>query len=306
MGRKKRSWADAACGAGAGAIAKTVTAPLERVKLVLQNQELSVGARQWRGLTHALFHIPRAEGGLKALWRGNGINVLRVVPTYAIRFGLYPQCEAALPAALPGDVRRLLAGALSGIGALLVTYPLDTIRTRIGSAAHGHTADGHAYGGVLHCLTDTVRSQGLRGLYAGLGVSVLEIAPYTAVSFAGYEGAKSRMLAVRAAMGEEQARKANAWLQTVRLFSGWLSGVCATLVCYPLDTVRRQLMLDGARGFESRYGRNAATCARMLWQDGGLLRFYHGCSATLLKSAPAVAITFWSKDFLKDLIVKPD
>ena len=80
--------------------------------------------------------------------------------------------------------------------------------------------------------------------------------------------------------------------------SGLCSGVAATTMCYPLDTVRRQLMLDGALGFDSRYQGSIFQCCRYLWSQGGILPFYRGWTVTLMKSVPSVSITFLTKDIL--------
>lgn len=288
---KAGNWADAVSGAGAGAVAKTVTAPLERVKLVLQNQELAAArGRQapLSGLVDALRRLPHEEGGIASLWRGNGTNVLRVLPTYASRFWLYGQCERALPQSLQQpDVRRLCAGALAGAGALLVTHPLDTVRTRLAAARLG-LGGGQAYAGPADCLRETWRREGVRGLYAGCAMSLVEIAPYTAVAFAGYEGVKQRLCRKEGGHASMPAR----------LVAGLVSGITATTLCYPLDTMRRQLMLEGSRGFEARYCRSAAHCLVQLWREGGVPRFYRGWTATVLKSAPSVAITFTVRDWL--------
>merc|ERR1712048_85987 len=126
------------------------------------------------------------------MWRGNGVNVARVLPTYAARFWLFRRCDDVLKLFVgQDDMRRLCAGGLAGSGALLLTHPLDTVRTRLASARV--FADEVAYTGPLDVLRSTVRSEGVRGLYAGCIVSLFEIAPYSAIAFAGYEGAKMRL-----------------------------------------------------------------------------------------------------------------
>lgn len=279
-------WVDAASGAGAGAIAKTLTAPLERVKLVLQNQELAASrATPVSGLRDGLRQLSAERGGARTLWRGNGTNLLRVLPTYAVRFGLFPRLEELLePVGLQADVRRLLSGALAGAGALLLTHPLDTVRTRLAAQREGQ----RMYAGALDCLRSTWAKEGLAGIYAGCGVSLLEIAPYSAIAFAGYEGMKQRL-----------SRDGLPATAEVRLLAGFTSGCMASFLCYPLDTVRRQLMLDGSRGFESRYDRSTLRCATRLWSEGGVKRLYRGYTATLVKSVPSVAITFFANDCIR-------
>ena len=123
------------------------------------------------------------------------------------------------------------------------------MRTRL--AAARVFADEVTYRGLLDCIQHTYRTSGARGFYAGCGASCLEIAPYSAIAFGAYEGLKQR--------GE-----APLW----RVGAGVASGVCATTACYPLDTVRRQLMLDGALGFQSRYQGSILRCVGYTWAQG--------------------------------------
>ena len=119
------------------------------------------------------------------------------------------------------------------------------MRTRL-AAARVFT-DEVTYKGLLDCVRRTYVTKGLRGFYAGLLASMLEIAPYSAIAFGAYEGLKA---------------------PAGRLLAGVMSGVCATTVCYPLDTVRRQLMLDGALGFQSRYKGSILRCCSYTWKQG--------------------------------------
>lgn len=184
-------------------------APFERIRLLLQTQSLIPGhAKPYNGLFDALQRIPR-EQGITSLWRGNVPNLLRIVPTYGVRFTLfdYFQSIASLglqkgePLSLP---RQMASGALSGLVTCVVTYPLDLARTRMSAtaasldaAAASQAASSEsvaaAMGGkaatsapekitTAGALRAVVRTEGFLGLYRGLFVSVLEITPYLAIS----------------------------------------------------------------------------------------------------------------------------
>eukprot|EP00435_Cladocopium_sp_Y103_P027607 s69_g6.t2 len=267
------SWQDAVAGACAGAVAKTATAPMERVKLVLQNQQLSVGHAKEvpvRNLLHGMTMLLQEPMGFAGLWRGNLSNVMRVVPTYGARFWLFTYFDSRLVFVAQNDTRHFISGGLAGVGALLLTHPLDgagwdeiqslgtpfkrnswifvkdTVRTRL--AAARIFADELSYRGFMDCVRQTWHRGGICGLYVGCLASMLEIAPYTAIAFTSYEGLKQRLLPGTTA-------SSSIWCR--RVFAGLCSGVAATTFCYPLDTVRRQLMLDGALGFDSRYSGSA-------------------------------------------------
>eukprot|EP00941_MAST-03F_sp_MAST-3F-sp1_P004095 g4095.t1 len=311
-------------GGGASAFGKTVLAPIERVKIILQTQSMvkkSYGHSPFRGLFSSINRVVH-EQGFSALWRGNLANCVRIVPTYALRFALFDhfrklvtpkECRSLKDLSL---MRQMSAGALSGATTMLVTYPLDLARTRLAAdirsksemkGASGRDAATTLRGMVL----STFRAEGIVGLYKGLLVSLVEIAPYLAISLGGYEFLKARVLPN---LEGKYKYIGQGWLM---LGCGWASGLVASLFCYPLDTVKRQLMLDGAwvqakKGKEmtvwsTRYNGRIALCIQGLWKQGSskgfpLAPFYSGCMINALKSSPAAALTFVANDFIKNAI----
>lgn len=287
----------------ASAFSKTVFAPLERIKLVMQTQSLVNGHQaQYRGPVDALIRIPREQGVL-SLWRGNTPNVLRIVPTYALRFTLFSEFQK-VAAWGHGDKplnlgRQMLAGALSGFTTVLVTHPLDLIRTRF-------SADLSKWDGrpdlaakapartMWQAFRVLVRQEGIVGIYRGLPVSAVEITPYVAISLGGYNYLVSQI-------PSERTNSSSKFLV------GWLSGLAASLVCYPLDTLKRRRMLDGTSGFMAS-GLPQKRAGVIPYFLGVLRRegvgvFYRGCLINALKSAPAASLTFVCNDLLRDLRV---
>ena len=112
-------------------------------------------------------------------------------------------------------------------------------------------------------------------LYKGLLISLIEITPYTAIAMGGYEFLKTRL--------PSDEKFASSWLSTAAtLGCGWVAGICGSLVCYPMDTVKRQLMLDGTHGFKARYDSRIVKCCRVLYREGGVRIFYSGCLVNVL------------------------
>ena len=72
---------DFLAGGIAGIISKTVAAPIERVKLILQtaNENLRI-TRPYKGIADCFSRCVKEEGFL-SLWRGNWANVIRYFPT---------------------------------------------------------------------------------------------------------------------------------------------------------------------------------------------------------------------------------
>lgn len=75
-------------GGVSAAVAKTAVAPIERVKLLLQVQEVSkqiAADQRYKGIIDAFVRIPK-EQGFSSFWRGNLANVIRYFPTQALNF----------------------------------------------------------------------------------------------------------------------------------------------------------------------------------------------------------------------------
>eukprot|EP00467_Chlorarachnion_reptans_P010249 CAMPEP_0114501540 /NCGR_PEP_ID=MMETSP0109-20121206/8550_1 /TAXON_ID=29199 /ORGANISM="Chlorarachnion reptans, Strain CCCM449" /LENGTH=255 /DNA_ID=CAMNT_0001679271 /DNA_START=272 /DNA_END=1039 /DNA_ORIENTATION=- len=241
---------------------------------------------KYKGPIDAIIRIPKEQGYL-SLWRGNLANCIRIMPTYGIRFALFDYYQQLCGKGYEGSntlplSRQMMAGGLSGATAMIFTYPLDILRTRLSTDI---TKSG-LYEGIVDLSRTILQNEGIGGFYKGIGISLIEIAPYTAIAMGGYEH-------LRQYTGED------AWS---KMMGGWFAGLCASLFCYPLDTVKRQLMLDGGQGCESKYNGQVLRCVRTMYQTKGIQGFYGGCLVNALKSSPAAAITFVLNDWLRGLV----
>jgi solute carrier family 25 (mitochondrial adenine nucleotide translocator), member 4/5/6/31 len=126
-------------GGTAGSISKTVAAPLERVKLLLQIQDTikSLENNKYTGFGNCLMRVQREEGTL-ALWRGNWANVVRYFPTTALNFGFKGYFNKMFNKYDPKKnpywymFGNVMAGGSAGAACMLFVYPLDFARTRMG------------------------------------------------------------------------------------------------------------------------------------------------------------------------------
>jgi len=280
-------------GGGAGAISRTAMAPLERVKVLLQVQEVSLVPPQdrYKGLLDCLVRIPREQGFL-AYWRGNGVNVARMIPNSAIKFTTFDIYKKwAFP---DGETsysswelywRKMACGGLSGISTILPVYPMDLARTRL-------TADVAAkrqYHGLYDCLKKTVDAEGVLGLYKGLFISLAGIIPYLAISLAMYDTLKD----------VTKKSKSRFWSSPFGLVTlGSISAVISQTVAYPMDTVRRHMQVSGAIGQESRYS-GTWNCITTIFKTTGVKGFYRGVVANGVRAAPQTGIEFASYDMIK-------
>lgn len=83
-------WRQLVAGGVAGAISRTSTAPLDRLKVMLQvHGSVASSADGGKPSIFGIFRQMIAEGGVKSLWRGNGVNVVKIAPESALKFMAY-------------------------------------------------------------------------------------------------------------------------------------------------------------------------------------------------------------------------
>merc|ERR1719472_308977 len=176
---------DFCAGGVAGAVAKTATAPIERVKLLIQTQDanpkiMSGEVPRYTGIINCFTRVS-AEQGFSAFWRGNTVNVIRYFPTQAFSFAFKDTIKAIFPKYNPKTefwsffATNIASGGLAGAGSLAIVYPLDYARTRLASDVGSGNPQ---FNGLIDCLTKTMASGGFFTLYSGFSVSVVGIVFY--------------------------------------------------------------------------------------------------------------------------------
>lgn len=270
-------------------ITKTVFSPLERAKLILQNQAVSEQplAEQYTSLRHFLFAAPKREG-LTAYWRGNTANFTKMWLGTAVRFrshyGIYNlividhECSQ-----LELFLRQLTAGFLAGSLALLFVHPFDVCRTRM-ALDFAKKGDPRRYHGFLDYSGKTIRDYGIKGLYSGFLISLGTLAPYCALSLTLNE----RLV------GELSTDPA--FMQYFGV--GSVSALISNVLLYPLDTVRRRMQYSSARGCKVLY-KHSWNCITSIMENEGLKGFYKGLGVNVLRTVPSMALQLGCYSWLK-------
>lgn len=275
-------------GGTAGVISKTSCAPLERVKIVLQNQAALEGAtKQYSGLLGTGQAIVK-EQGVRALWRGNFVNCLRYFPTQAMNFAFKARYQALL---VPDKEKAgfwmwfggyLAAGGAAGATSLTVAYPLEFAYTRLAA-----DVNQKQFTGLFNCFGTIFQKEGIRGLYRGYLPSVCGIIVYRAGYFGFYDVGKQVIFAD----GEGN------FLQRFGL--AIFVDISAACTAYPFDTVRRRLMMQSGRA-EVQYT-GALQALSHIVKNEGATGLYKGVFANNVR-AVASALVLVLYDELKKLI----
>lgn len=281
--RVRRLAEDLLAGGVASSVSKTAVAPLERIKLILQTQEaaahIAAGSR-YAGIWDTVARLPR-EQGLLAMWRGNWANVLRNFPTQALNLAFNDRFQALFLARMEAPsfwgvyAANVAAGGAAGAASLALLYPLDFCRTRL-ALDMGTSRQTRQFRGLVDCMRQVCRSEGVRGLYAGFGPSIVLAVVYRAAHFGSYHTAKQRLLRPDSTVWE-------------RYLVAQVVTTAAGLLAYPLDTVRRRLIL-GSFGHERRLYSSAWDCFRKSCNEGGFRGLYNGATANILRGASGAVV----------------
>ena len=184
---------DLLIGGSAGAISKTVCAPLERVKLLIQTAEDNPALRKrpYKGMTDCFMRCVREEGPM-SLWRGNSSNVIRYFPTTAIGFACKDYLAKTLIVHKKNEnyfmffIEKLASGGFAGLISLTFVFPLDFARTRLAADVSDKTTK-RKFNGLSDCFMKIYKKNGISGLYQGFGCSALGIFVYRSFYFGLYD-----------------------------------------------------------------------------------------------------------------------
>merc|ERR1711965_1005924 len=280
---------DLAAGGTSGAIAKTCTAPIERVKLIIQTQDanpriISGEIPRYTGIGNCFTRVA-SEQGVGAFWRGNFVNILRYFPTQAFNFAFKDSIKAMFPKAKKGTFQGFMtnvaSGGLAGAGSLTIIYPLDYARTRLASDVG---SGKKAFEGLGDCLKKTAAGPaGVMGLYNGFGVSVVGIIPFRGTYF----GVNDTLVGmIPADLKKDHGFKGIA----VKFGCAQTAALCAAFASYPFDTVRRRLQMQSEKPKSEWVYKGTMHCFGKIMKDEGTSALFKGAGANALRTVGSALV----------------
>merc|ERR1712166_331172 len=230
-----------------------------------------------------------AEQGVPAFWRGNAANVIRYFPTQAINFACKDFYKTIFNPYSPKKepvkffIGNCASGGAAGATSLCFVYPLDFARTRL--AADVGSGKNRECTGLVNCLQKTAASDGAAGLYRGFGISVVGIFGYRASYFGMFDTGKAILFPDP---------------KNVNILAMWgfaqVVTVASGVVSYPLDTVRRRLMMQsGLPEAERRYTGTMDAFSKIASQEGPLAFFKGSLSNVIRGTGGALVLVFYDR-----------
>lgn len=295
--KNKISFMENFCLSGAAAIiSKTAAAPIERVKLLVQNQDemLKTGRldKPYKGVIDCTMRTFRNEGVLP-FWRGNLANCIRYFPTQALNFAFKDQIKSMFKSR-PTDgyaikfSKNVASGGAAGAMSLVFVYSLDYCRTRLANDAKAGKKGGERqFNGMVDVYRKTIASDGIVGLYRGFVISCVGIIVYRGCYFGFYDTLKPILL------GDSKSFLASFAL-------GYIVTISAGLVSYPIDTIRRRMMMTSGEAVKYK---GSVDCAMKIIKAEGFMSLMKGAGANILRGVAGAGVLSGFDQF-KDFYIK--
>ena len=248
-------------GGGAGIV---VGYPLDTVKVHMQTQDYK--NPKYKGSWHC-FRTLLANESVVGLYRGISSPMAGVAVVNAIVFGVYGEIQKHIPNphSLPS---HFVAGALAGIAQSPICSPMELAKTRMQLQVSNNPVSG-----PIQCLRDIYKRKGYRGLFKGLGMTLLRDAPSFGTYFLTYE-------ALTRSSGSTPIST------PYMLLAGGMAGSTSWVVSYPVDVIKSRIQADS-----HRYA-GMLDCLRQSVRAEGYSCLYRGLNSTIIRAFPTNAVTF--------------
>lgn len=280
----------------AAVISKTAAAPIERVKLLVQNQDemIKMGRldKPYSGVIDCTARTFRTEG-LLPFWRGNLANCIRYFPTQALNFAFKDKIKALFKASKADSysvsfAKNIGSGGAAGAMSLCFVYSLDYARTRLANdAKSGKKGGERQFNGLIDVYKKTLKSDGFVGLYRGFVISCVGIVVYRGCYFGFYDSLKPIVL------GDNP----NLMLSFAL---GYIVTITSGLISYPIDTIRRRMMMTSGQAVKYN---GSIDCAVQIMKNEGAMSFMKGAGANILRGVAGAGVLAGFDKF-KELYVK--
>jgi solute carrier family 25 (adenine nucleotide translocator) protein 4/5/6/31 len=268
----------------AAVVSKTAAAPIERVKLLVQNQgemlKQGVITRGYNGIIDCTMQTFRSEGFLP-FWRGNLANCIRYFPTQALNFAFKDKIKLMFKQNKNDPYminfgKNVASGGVAGAMSLCFVYSLDYARTRLANDVKSTKKGGgdRKYNGLVDVYKKTLATDGIAGLYRGFVISCVGIVIYRGCYFGFYDTLKPILLGPDAGLA-------------LSFLLGYGVTVTSGLISYPVDTIRRRMMMTSGQAVKYK---GAMDCMFQIVRSEGTSSLFKGAGANILRGIAGAGV----------------
>jgi len=268
----------------AAVISKTAAAPIERVKLLVQNQDEMIKQgrldRPYSGVVDCTLRTFKNEGVLP-FWRGNLANCIRYFPTQALNFAFKDKIKQMFKMSKTDSygtkfAKNIASGGAAGAMSLCFVYSLDYARTRLANDAKaaGKGGSQREFNGLIDVYRKTLKSDGIVGLYRGFVISCVGIVVYRGCYFGFYDTLKPIVL------GEDAGLLLSFTL-------GYFVTITSGLISYPIDTIRRRMMMTSGQAVKYK---GSIDCGITIIRSEGFMSLMKGAGANILRGVAGAGV----------------
>ncbi|KAL8228056.1 hypothetical protein R6Q57_015640 [Mikania cordata] len=266
-------------GGVSAAVSKTAAAPIERVKLLIQNQDEMIKAgrlsQPYKGVGECFARTIKEEG-VMSLWRGNTANALNFA--FKDYFKKLFNKKKDVDGYWMWFAGNLASGGAAGASSLFFVYSLDYARTRLANDAKAAKkgGGGRQFNGLIDVYKKTLATDGIAGLYRGFNISCVGIIVYRGLYFGLYDSLKPVLLT-------------GSWQDsfTASFALGWAITNGAGLASYPIDTVRRRMMMTSGQAVKYKSSMDAFT---QILKNEGAKSLFKGAGANILRAIAGAGV----------------
>jgi len=266
----------------AAAVSKTAAAPIERVKLLIQNQNEMIKqgtlSEPYKGVIDCTMKTFKSEG-IYPFWRGNMANCIRYFPTQALNFAFKDKIKTMFkqdPNAgyMMNFTKNIASGGAAGAMSLCFVYSLDYARTKLANDLKSAGGGERQYNGLVDVYRKTLATDGIAGLYRGFVISCVGIVAYRGCYFGFYDTLKPILLGDDASL-------------TLSFMLGYGVTVTSGLISYPVDTIRRRMMMTSGQAVKYK---GSIDCTMQILKTEGAASLFKGAGANILRGVAGAGV----------------
>ena len=262
-------------------VSKTTIAPFERLK-ILQQSEMFYNYNHYNKSILNSFRFICEKEGFTGLYKGNLINICRVLPAYILKFPLNDIGTKYIKKIKGTDKlkyqEKLGVGILSGATQITITYPFDFLRTRLSLDKKMFKLYNK---NVYQYTKYIIQNENLLNLYKGYNSSILLYPVYVGLQFSIFNQCKENDIPI--------------------FYSGAIAGLVAQTIAFPGDVIKRHLQLNGINNDKNKYN-GIIDCVKKIFKKSGITGFYTGLRINLIKCIPGASIQFTVYEKAKDYL----